>query len=65
MTVWEMVQELAQCDPNMQVKANVVGERVECFNHRIDEDDVVDFDKDSQTVNVIQRNGAVFVEVDL
>lgn len=63
MTVWEMVQELAQCDPNMQVKANVVGERVECFNHRIDDDDVVDFDKDSYTVNVIQRNGAVFVEV--
>jgi hypothetical protein len=66
MTVWGLIQELMQCDdPNKQVKVDVVGEQVHCFNHRVDTDDVVDFEKEAPVLDVVDRGNAVYIEVDL
>lgn len=65
MTVWELICELTQHEPDAQVRANVVGEGVECFNHKTDDDDVCDIDAVAYTVNVIKRGDYVFIDIDL
>jgi hypothetical protein len=66
MTVWGLLQELLTCDdPNKPVRVEVVGEQVHCFNHRTDTDDVVDFEADSHILDCVERENAIYIEVDL
>lgn len=66
MTVYEMIQELAQFPPDERVIVEVTGEQVSVYNHKTDTDDYVDFEKSSRVFDVVQgRSGEAVIGVDI
>ena len=66
MTVYELIQELAQFPPDESIIVEVVGEQVSVYNHRTDMDDYVDFEKSSRVLDVTQnQKGEAVIGVDI
>ena len=66
MTVYEMIQELAQFPPDSRVVVEVTGEQVSVYNHKTDSDDYVDFEKSSIVLDVVtNRKGEAVIGVDI
>ena len=66
MTVYEMIQELAQFPPDSRVVVEVTGEQVSVYNHKTDSDEYVDFEKSSIVLDVVtNRKGEAVIGVDI
>ena len=66
MTVYEMIQELAQFPPDSRVVVEVTGEHVSVYNHKTDSDEYVDFEKSSIVLDVVtNRKGEAVIGVDI
>ena len=66
MTVYEMIQELAQFPPDSRVVVEVTGEQVSVYNHKTDSDEYVDIEKSSLVFDVVcRKNGDAVIGVDI
>lgn len=66
MTVYEMIQELAQFPQDASVIVEVTGDQVSVYNHKTDSDIYVDFEKSSRVIDVVQnRKGEAVIGVDI
>ena len=66
MTVYEMIQELAQFRQDASVIVEVTGEQVSVYNPKTDSDIYVDFEKSSIVLDVVtNRKGEAVIGVDI
>ena len=66
MTVYEMIQELAQFQQDARVIVEVTGEQVSVYNPKTDSDIYVDFEKSSIVLDVVtNRKGEAVIGVDI
>ena len=66
MTVYEMIQELAQFPQDARVIVEVTGEQVSVYNPKTDSDIYVDFEKSSIVLDVVtNRKGEAVIGVDI
>ena len=66
MTVYEMIQELAQLPQDARVIVEVTGEQVSVYNPKTDSDIYVDFEKSSIVLDVVtNRKGEAVIGVDI
>lgn len=66
MTVYEMIQELAQFPQDASVIVEVTGEQVSVYNPKTDSDIYVDFEKSSIVLDVVtNRKGEAVIGVDI
>ena len=66
MTVYEMIQELAQFPQDARVIVEVTGEQVSVYNPKTDSDIYVDFETSSIVLDVVtNRKGEAVIGVDI